>query len=147
MRSILSLLGAPDVVYDIRDDSVLLSQIREASLSSGPFGLSVVYGIVGSPEWWSAVESGAVPLETFRGIILRADSGQMGDSVIVRIQGETEIRSWTAWKGFNRDLIGKYVRVVFASIPPKHPPAPDFTVPLVIQINTLGAEKGTSLIS
>ena len=126
--------GSLGVVYDIRQDSILLSQMRTASLSTGPFGLSTVHGIVGSPDWWTAVEAGRVKVETFVGVIRRVDGGPMGDSAIVRIEGGGETRSWTAWEGFGPSLIGKKVEVRYANVPPRNPPEPDFVVDLILQI-------------
>ena len=126
--------GSIGVVYDIRQDSIKLSQMRSASLSSGPFGLSTIHGIVGSPDWWNAVEAGRVKVVQFVGVIRHVDGGPMGDSTIVRIEGNGETKSWTAWEGFDRSLIGKRVEIHYANVPPKNPPEPNFVIDLILQI-------------
>jgi hypothetical protein len=134
------LLDSPDVVYDMRQDERLLAQMRKASLSTGQLGLTVKHGIVGSPEWWSVLESGQIKLEKFIGFIRRVDGGPMGDSTIVRIEGNGETKSWMAWEGFSRSLIGKKVDVRYVGVPPKHPPKPDFVVHLLLQVRLIDKE-------
>jgi hypothetical protein len=125
------------VVYDMRQDKTLLAQMRKASLSTGQLGLTVEYGIVGSSEWWSVVESGKIKIETFIGCIRRVDGGPMGDSATVRIEGNGETKSWMAWEGFNSTLIGKKVDVRYIDVPPKHPPKPGFVVHLLLQVRVI----------
>ena len=97
----------PEVIYDMRNDSVLLSHICEASMSVGRLGLAIEHGIVGSPEWWEAVGTGCVEIQRFDGVIVRVDGGVNGDSTIVRIERGGEIKSWVAWAGFGSELIGR----------------------------------------
>lgn len=125
------------VLYDIRRDAIKLSQIRAASLSTGQFGLTTSHGIVGSPEWWKALDAGGIKVETFVGVIRQLDGGPMGDSSIVRIDGDAEVKSWTAWEGFDRSLIGKRIEIRYACVPPKHPPRPDFVVHLILEIRAI----------
>lgn len=125
------------VVYDLRRDHTLLEQIRNASLSSGNLGASMENGIVGSAEWWAAVDSGKVLIEPFTGTILRVDCGPMGDSAIIRIQGEEELKSWMAWEGFEDSLVGKQVDIRYARVPPKRPIRPGFVINLLVQVRVL----------
>ena len=133
-------LPAPEtsgVVYDIRQDSVRLANIRSASLSRGNLGLAMDDGIVGSAEWWSAVDSGKVQVEPFIGTILRVDGGPMCDSAIVRIQGENELKSWVAWEGFDDSLIGQRVDIRYACVPPKVFFKPNYLIDVLLQVRVL----------
>jgi hypothetical protein len=126
------------VVYDLKQDQVLLRQIREASLSSGSLGVAIGdSGIVGSAEWWEAVEAGKLPITKFVGTIRSVDGGPMGDTPTVRIDGERETKSWIAWAGFDRALLGKWIEVEFIRLPPKCPPKPGFMVNLMIKVTLL----------
>jgi hypothetical protein len=126
------------VIYDLKQDHLLLRQIREASLSSGNLGLAIGdSGIVGSAEWWEAVEAGKLPIMKFVGAIRSVDGGPMGDSRILRIDGERETKSWTAWEGFDPTLTGKRIEVQFVRLPPKCPPRPGFMVDLILQVTVL----------
>ena len=122
------------VLYDLRRDPIKLSQIRSASLSSGPFGLTTMHGIVGSPDWWAAVEIGQIKIETFVGVVRRVDGGPMGDSAIARIEGGGETKSWAIWEGFDPGLVGRMVEIRYANVPPRNPPDPGFVVDLILQI-------------
>jgi hypothetical protein len=128
---------SPGVVYDLRQDLVLLDQIRSASLFSADFGLAIEYGVVGSAEWWAAVEVEKVPIVRFVGVIDRVDGGPMGDTPTVRIKGEQVTKSWIAWDGFDSNLIGKRIDVRYARLPVKHPPRPGFMVDLLLQVIVL----------
>jgi hypothetical protein len=83
------------------------------------------------------VNAGRIKVETFVGVIRRLDGGPMGDSAIVRIDGGGEVKSWTAWEGFNRSLIGKRIEIRYACVPPKNPPKPDFVVHLILEIRAI----------
>ena len=133
----LLAFDSPSVLYDIRKDSILLGQIRNASLSAGHFGLTTADGIVGSPEWWMAVARGDIKVEMFTGMIASVDGGPMGDSAIVRVQGDHELRSWTAWDGFDSRLIGKRIGLLYACVRPKNPPTSDYFVYLPLQIREI----------
>jgi hypothetical protein len=128
---------SPGVLYDIRNDVVLLAQISEASLSAGHLGLAIEHGVVGSPTWWAAVKAGQVKIVKFVGTILRVDTGPMGDVAIVRIEGNGETKSWLPWEGFQSGLIGKTVEVCYARVRPKRPPRPNFMVELIIQVRAI----------
>lgn len=137
MTDILPEPESSGVVYDIRRDHKLLEQIRNASLSTGFFGAAMDNGIVGSAEWWSAVDSGKVRIELFIGTILRVDGGPMRDTPTVRIQGEYELKSWVAWEGFEESLIDKCVEIRFARVPPKQFIKPGFVINLLVQVRVL----------
>ena len=133
-----------DVLYDIRNDAVLLAQIQEASLSPGPLGLTTENGVVGSPEWWVALKEGRIKKMEFVGVILRVDGGPMGDSAIMRIKGKSETKSWVTWEGFQSELIGSSVEICYALVRPKHPPFPDFVVELILQVRPVQEEATKS---
>src|SRR5437868_117538 len=130
---------SPGVLYDIRNDAVLLVQISDASLSPGRLGLAIEHGVVGSPAWWTAIQEGRIALMKFVGVIRRVDGGPMGDSAILRIEGKGGTKSWVPWAGFHPDLIGKPIEVCYVRVPPKHPPRPGFLVELILQVRATRA--------
>jgi len=58
----------------------------------------------------------------------------MGDSAILRIEGEGETKSWVPWAGFQADLIGNRIEVCYVGVPPTFPPRPGFLVELILQV-------------
>jgi hypothetical protein len=130
---------SPRVVYDIRHDSVGLELKRNASLSDGPGGVELNHGLVGSPEWWLAIESGQIKLEAFVGTIRAVAGGIMGDTLNVHIEGADEKQRWVAWRGFDPTLHGKRVCTRYVRMLPKTPLAsrPDFMIRVLLQVELI----------
>lgn len=126
------------VLYDIRHDVSLLEKMRKASISNGPWGVAIQHGLIGSPEWWSALESGQIKLETFVGVI-SANYGPHGDTLEVHITGPEGKQSWTAWNGFEFTLVGRQVRSQYVRLAPKDPSInrPDYLVPVLLRVETV----------
>ncbi|MGA2605316.1 MAG: hypothetical protein ABSG14_13915 [Verrucomicrobiia bacterium] len=133
MISELAPLDSPRVVYDIRRDAEGLKLKQEASLASGWGGLEITHGLIGTPEWWSAVEAGKFKVETFVGVLRSAAAG---DVLHVHIEGESGAQRWMAWRGFDRALDGKKVRTVYVRMAPRHPltTQPDFRARVLLQV-------------
>jgi hypothetical protein len=68
-----------EIVYNLRDDHEKVAAIQEATLRTSDFGIEPTHGLLGSREWWSAIESGRLPLQTLRGTISQLYMGSMGD--------------------------------------------------------------------
>lgn len=66
-------------VYHLQYDIETIASMQSASLGSGPTGLRITHGLVGSKEWWSNIESGTLPLQTLRGEVSGFWPGQWGD--------------------------------------------------------------------
>ncbi len=113
--------NAPRVLFDIRNDADKLARMQKASTSAGPWGVAIQHGFVGSPEWWSALESREIKLETFEGTISGTDFGPMGDTLEVHITGPEGKQDWIAWTGFDVALVGTKVRTRYVRLLPKQP--------------------------
>lgn len=124
------------VVYDIRRDTVGLELMRNASLSSGPGGVELNHGLIGSQEWWSAIETGRLKLETFVGILRPVAGGMHGDTLKVYIEAEDKKQRWVAWRGFEPSLNGKKVCTRYVQMLPKKPLSskPGFSIPVLLQV-------------
>ncbi len=130
---------SPCVVYDIRRDNVKLELMQKASLSDGPMGITMDYGLIDSPKWWSAIESGQIKLETFVGILRAVAGGMHGDTLNVHIEGMDAKQRWVAWRGFNSTLDGKKVCTRYVRMSPKRPltSRPDFQTQVLLQVELL----------
>jgi hypothetical protein len=124
------------VVYDIRRDLSKLETMQKASLSGGPWGVSVDHGAVGSDKWWTALKAGNLKLEIFTGTVKLIAGGMRGDTLEVSVESDNEKRRWVAWKGFDAKLNGKKVCVRYVQMRPKRPfpSRPDFLVPVLLQV-------------
>jgi len=58
-------------IYDLREDTDHVIQVQKATLTTKEFGLVPEHGPFGSPEWWSAVADGRIPVHTLEGRISR----------------------------------------------------------------------------
>jgi hypothetical protein len=130
---------SPRAVYDIRRDAVGLELKQKASLSEGEAGVELTYGLIGSPEWWSAIEAGSLKLENFSGKIRVVAGGMGGDTLMVHIEGSKEKQRWVAWRGFNQTLDGKNICTRYVKMLPKKPikSKPDFLIPVLLQVELL----------
>lgn len=139
MIKALSKSDSQSVVYDIRLDTEGLKIMQEASLSDGPGGVELKYGLIGSDEWWSAIESGALKMETFVGVIRAVSGGIMGDTLNVHIEGATEKQRWVAWRGFTSTLDGRKGCTRYVRMSPKTPLAsrPDFMIRVLLQVEVV----------
>ena len=127
------------VVYDLRLDIAKLEIMQKASLSDGPMGVPMDYGLIGSPQWWLAIETGKIKLETFLGKIREVSGGMMGDTLNVHFEGVDEIKKWVAWRGFDSMLNGKEACVRYVTTSPKRPLAsrPDFKIQILLQVELI----------
>lgn len=66
-------------IYSLRADPEPIKHMQNASLSKGTAGLKITHGLIGSPEWWQAIESGALQVHKLRGKISRFWPGHHGD--------------------------------------------------------------------
>lgn len=84
------------VTYRLKDDVTRVRQIQDASLNTEQFGYQQTHGLFGSPQWWSNIATGALPLCTLKGTISKVYMGSMRDwpEFRVREQDGTE-SSWT----------------------------------------------------
>jgi hypothetical protein len=56
-------------IYQLRDDAEATASMQRGSLDTGPIGLRITHGLIGSAEWWHAIEVGALPVETVVGTV------------------------------------------------------------------------------
>ncbi|HEV2455952.1 MAG TPA: hypothetical protein VGY98_16935 [Verrucomicrobiae bacterium] len=127
------------IVYDIRRDAVGLELKQKASLSKSEAGIELTYGLIGSPDWWLAIEGGRLKLENFPGKIRVIAGGMTGDTLMVHIEGLKEKQRWVAWRGFSQTLDGKNVCTRYVRMLPKTPikSKPDFLIPVLLQVELL----------
>jgi hypothetical protein len=71
-------LGFMKTVYDLRNDSEGIKHMQSGSLDAGAVGLRVTHGLVGSTEWWTQIQNGALQLHSVQGVISGFWPGQGG---------------------------------------------------------------------
>jgi len=68
-----------NTIYQLRDDRTAIAQMQRASLAPGAAGLRITHGLIGSGEWWSQIDSGALPVHTVKGRVSGFWPGQWSD--------------------------------------------------------------------
>ncbi len=66
-------------IYDLKNDHRFVESVQHATLNTKIYGIEQTHGLFGSPDWWGQVESGALPLETLKGKIIRVSMESMRD--------------------------------------------------------------------
>lgn len=99
-------------VYDLRQDTQLVSSIQEATRRRPGYGLDPSPALLGTPEWWHAVADGRIPSRVEEGLVAAVQWGSMGDWpewVFRRHDGEE--RSWTREGDYTRYVEGLRARI------------------------------------
>ncbi|MCW2065500.1 UNVERIFIED_ORG: hypothetical protein M2420_000838 [Stenotrophomonas maltophilia] len=106
-------------VYHLQQDIEAIANMQRASLDTGPVGLLITHGLIGSSEWWSKVESGALALQSIRGEISGFWPGQWGDG-LAEFELRTSDGDRSKWlcelppsRAITEFLIGRRVEVSF----------------------------------
>jgi FtsP/CotA-like multicopper oxidase with cupredoxin domain len=88
--------NAMKLVYRLRDDLERIAAIQNATLTTKEFGIEPTHGLLGSKQWWAAIEIGSLPLRILRGSIARTYMASMNDwpeFEVVTTDGQTS--KWT----------------------------------------------------
>jgi hypothetical protein len=81
-------------IYDLREDTDHVIQVQKATLTTKEFGLVPEHGLFGSPEWWSAVADGRIPVHTLEGRISRVFLSGHNDWEEFEVESNGEHSSW-----------------------------------------------------
>ncbi|MBL6707631.1 MAG: hypothetical protein ISQ06_16090 [Planctomycetaceae bacterium] len=121
------------VLYDLRSDHDLIRDIRDASLNT-ELGLKITHGLVGSDEWWDAIERGDIPLQRIDGVVVGTTRGPMGDWPLMKVRSDSgRTTNWPLNGVSTADLIGRAVVVEYVEQEAKKPPFPDYRNELLLR--------------
>jgi hypothetical protein len=82
-------------VFELRLATSYVAAVQDATLRSSRAGLIPEHGLFGSPEWWSAVESGDIPTHRVSGIISRVYMSGHNDYPEFEVTSGGTTSSWT----------------------------------------------------
>ena len=82
-------------VFELRHATSHVAAVQDATLHSSWAGLIPEHGLFGSPEWWSAVESGDIPTHRVSGIISRVYMSGHNDYPEFEVTSGSTTTSWT----------------------------------------------------
>lgn len=90
--------------------------MQEASLYRSDVGLEPDPYLVGSSEWWTAIDSGEIPRVIVTGTIARVWWGSMGDWPMFSIeQSGGDVADWTREGDYTRYVEGLAVRLTYVT--------------------------------
>jgi hypothetical protein len=108
-------------LYDLAAQTKLIAQMQETSLTREDIGLAAD-PLVASPEWWDAIERGALRRHDITGVITGEWWGSMADWPEFELRdGEGRLTTWTREGDARRFAPGLEARVVFVEHPWKNP--------------------------
>jgi len=81
-------------VYDLRYDSDYVAAVRDATANTSDFGLVPEHGLLGSTDWWRAVDARTIPLHEIRGRISRVYASGHDDYPEFEIDDGTGKTAW-----------------------------------------------------
>lgn len=123
-----------NVLYDFRKDSNRIRALQDATLNT-EYGLKATHGLVGSSEWWQAIDQGELALERFVGEVVQETNGPMGDwpSLIIRdCHGRT--KTTTLHISPPSGLVGKKLILEYVEQQAKRPPFDGYKNELIIRL-------------
>jgi len=106
-------------VYSLRADPQL-REVQEMSLKAVPHGIAPEPALVGTEDWWKAIDEGTLESRVFEGEITRAKWSSMGDWPSFEAKNASgEVRTFTRMVDPTRYAPGLRVRVHTVIVPLK----------------------------
>lgn len=139
-----------ETVYSLREDHEKVAAIQKATLTTSEFGIEPTHGLLGSREWWSAIESGRLPLQTLRGTVSQVYMGSMGDWPSFELTTEDGEKSTWTREANSKEQAARYavgLRVEIDFVVQRHRSASwdggaETKVVLAIRIGSVDASEG-----
>jgi len=109
-------------IYEFASDERTIRAMQQATLGRTHFGVSAKPALVGTPEWWRAIEEGRLPRHELEGTISKVYWGSMGDwPEFEMVTAEGAQSRWTRVGDISRYVEGLRVRLTYTLHPWKVP--------------------------
>ena len=109
------VVGVPlTSIYRLRDDAKRVRDIQKATLERPGYGIVPEPALLGSNEWWQAIEDGTLHVHSAEGTITSVLWGSMGDWPEFRMTvANGEVLQWTRVGDVTRYVEGLEVQVTY----------------------------------
>jgi hypothetical protein len=105
-------------VYDFASDQQKIRAMQDATLGPTDFGVSAKPALVGTHEWWRAIEDGRLPRHVLEGSICKVYWGSMGDwPEFELVVADGTQSKWTREGDITRYVEGLRVRLTYTCHP------------------------------
>jgi len=109
-------------VYDLANDQDYIERVQQTISRTEGSGLERNRPLFGSPEWWSAVESGELESHWVTGLIKRPLWTSMNDFPEVEIEEESgRVSVWTRRGDVTQYSLGRAIRIRWVTEKRKKP--------------------------
>jgi len=102
-------------VYDLAEDHETIRQGQEATQTSEFFGAEPEIALIGTDEWWQAIEEGQMARHTICGVISRVYMAGHGDWPEFEVDVLGEKSRWTRLGPDELYRIGNEVKIEYIS--------------------------------
>jgi len=82
------------LAYDLRKDMRHIKHVQKATLETERYGIVQDHGLFGSEDWWQAIQSGALPVQTIKGRISRVYMSGHNDFPEFEVDDGARKTSW-----------------------------------------------------
>lgn len=102
-------------IYNLKDDKQYLRDLQSVSKDERTnFGLAISeVGLVGSPEWWNAVERGGIPKQVIEGKISKVYKTGHNDFPQFDINSGGSITSWERYGNWQYYKVGNDIKITY----------------------------------
>jgi hypothetical protein len=127
-------------IYDLREDTRAIETIQDATLNTEDYGVVSDHGLLGSDEWWAAIERGDLPVHTVEGVISDVYESGHNDFPQFEVDDGTRKTDWVREGDDSYYVIGAPVRIEY--VVERHKPR--WTTPKDVK---LGLDKAEIVLS
>lgn len=101
-------------MYRLRDDTERIKSIQKTTLETADYGVVPEPALLGSSDWWQAIDEGRLPLQTAQGTITRVFWGSMGDWPEFELTTPNgDVLGWTREGDITRYVEGLQIQVTY----------------------------------
>jgi hypothetical protein len=127
-------------IYDLREDTPVIENIRNATLNTEDYGVASDHGLFGSEEWWAAIERGDLTVHTVEGVISDVYESGHNDFPQFEVDDGTRKTDWVREGDDSAYVIGAPVRIEY--VVERHKPR--WSTPRDVK---LGLDKATIVLA
>ena len=103
-------------IYDLKEDKSSIESLQKASLNPDPeFGFKISpYGLIGSPQWWQAVQGEVIPVHIVQGKIVNVyNTGHGNNFPEFDVNCNGNVSSWMLEGNKQYYKIGNEIRIMY----------------------------------
>ena len=101
------------LAYDLRQDSQRVSAVQNATMTTDRYGIVPEHGLLGSEEWWQAIESGLIQVNRLEGTVSRVYMSGHNDFPEFEVDDGNSKTRWERYGKESEYLEGQHVVIEY----------------------------------